>query len=57
MDSLLVDLAVYNCMGARADCGTLRRSFIGQEGAEVEVGHAVGGRQIELLQDLFKKGF
>ena len=39
-------------MGARADCGTVRRSFTRQEGAEVEVGRATGSRQIDLLQDL-----
>ena len=52
MGSLLIDLAVNNCMGARTDCGIVRRSFRRQEGAEVEVGRPIGSRQIELLQDL-----
>ena len=45
-DSLLVDLAVYNCVSAHA------QARIRQEGAEVEVCRPVGSRQIEFLQNL-----
>ena len=52
MGLLLIDLTVNSCMGARADCGTVGRSFGGQEGAEVEVGCPLCRCQVELLEDL-----